>query len=305
MSRGATLAALRVPVHGRLLNVVLGYADADLYRTDRYYLGSTVGRYANRIRGGRFALGGEVYRLAVQESGHCLHGGPDGLNRRAFSLDTATDGRSVACRYLSADGDQGFPGNLEVEVRFEITDEMSLAIEFAATTDRLTVVSLTNHAYFNLEGGGASIDEHRLRLNASRFTAVDEDVVPTGAILPVDGSALDFRDEKRLGDVLADYGGIDTNFVIDRGDDELALAGALFSPNNGLKLDVLTTQPGVQVFTGQNLVAPFRPYGAICLETQNFPDAPNHAAFPSAELPAGATYRQKTVLRFSVESGRA
>lgn len=303
MSRGAAIAALNVPVQGRRRNVVLGYDDASLYREDHYYLGSTVGRYANRIRRGRFTLGDEVHRLATQENGHCLHGGPDGLDRRSFSLEASADGQSVACRYLSPDGDQGFPGNLEVVVRYAIVDDMSLVIEYTATTDRLTVVNFTNHAYFNLDGDGGSIENHRLRLNASRYTEVDEDTVPTGAILPVDGTALDLRTERRVGDVLADHGGIDTNFVIDHDGRELALAASLISPRAGVRLDVLTTQPGVQVFTGQNLVAPFRPYGAICLETQNFPDAPNNADFPSAVLAPGATYRQKTVLAFSNESG--
>ncbi len=299
LSLGATIASLDVPVKGRMQNVVLSYDDASLYRSDQYYLGSTVGRYANRIRGGRFSLNGEVHQLTVQQNGHCLHGGPDGLNRRAFSLDASPDGRSVSCRYLSPDGDQGFPGNLEIVVRYEIVDEMSLAIEYTASTDRLTVVNLTNHAYFNLEGGGSSIEDHRLRVNASQFTEVDEETVPTGTILTVDGTALDLRVGKRVGDVLAEHGDIDNNFVIDRGQDDLVLASSLVSPKTGIRLDVLTTQPGVQVFTGQNLIAPFRPYGAICLETQNFPDAPNNAAFPSSELSVEGTYRERTMFKFS------
>ena len=299
MSRGATIAALKVPAGADKKNVVLGYTDLSHYDTDPYYLGATVGRYANRIGGGRFALEGETFQLSTQENGHCLHGGMDGLNRRQFALDVAPDGRSVMCRYVSPNGDQGFPGTLEVLVRYEIVDDTSLAIEYEATTDRTTIVNLTNHAYFNLEGDGAAIDGHYLSLNASAMTEVDAEMIPTGALKSVGSTALDFRAEQRIGDVLNAQGGIDTNFVIDRGAQELVLAGTLYSPKSGVRLAVHTTQPGVQVFTGQNLVAPFRTYGAVCLETQNFPDAPNHPQFPSATLEPGDTYRHKTVLGFT------
>ena len=301
LSRGATIAALKVPAGAAKKNVVLGYTDLSLYDTDPYYLGATVGRYANRIGGGRFALEGKTFQLAAQESGHCLHGGMDGLNRRPFALDVAADGQSVVCRYVSPDGDQGFPGTLEVLVRYEIVDDTSLAIEYEATTDRATIVNLTNHAYFNLEGDGAAIDDHYLSLNASAITEVDDEMIPTGALKSVGSTALDFRAEQRIGDVLNAQGGIDTNFVIDRGAQESVLAGTLYSPKSGIRLAVHTTQPGVQVFTGQNLVAPFRTYGAVCLETQNFPDAPNNPEFPSAELAVGETYYQKTVLEFHYE----
>ncbi|MEM7502390.1 MAG: aldose epimerase family protein [Pseudomonadota bacterium] len=299
LSRGATIAALKVPAGTAKKNVVLGYTDLGLYDTDPYYLGATVGRYANRIGGGRFALSGETFQLATQENGHCLHGGVDGLNRRRFALDVAADGQSVTCRYVSPDGDQGFPGTLEVIVRYEIVDDMSLAIAYEATTDRTTIVNLTNHAYFNLEGDGAAIDDHYLSLNTSAMTEVDDEMIPTGALKSVGSTALDFRAEQRIGDVLNAQGGIDTNFVIDRGAQELVLAGTLYSPKSGVRLAVQTTQPGVQVFTGQNLVSPFRTYGAVCLETQNFPDAPNHTQFPSATLEPGDIYRHKTILAFT------
>ncbi len=299
---GAAIASIRVPVAGRRCDVVLRYDDPAAYADDTFYLGSTLGRYANRIRDGRFELNGGHYQLATRsrDHGHTLHGGPGGLSRQRFQLDRAPDGRRITCRYISSHGEEGFPGRLDVSVEYQVVGDSALVIDYTATADRATIVNLSNHAYFNLGGDEQSIRNHELTVYASRYTPVDDEMIPTGEIAPVDGTRLDLRTGARLDRLIAATGGLDTNFVIDNGDDYIRRAARLVSPASGICLDVHTTQPGLQVFTGQNLEAPFERYGGICLETQNFPDAPNQPAFPSATLLAGETYRQRTVYEFSV-----
>jgi aldose 1-epimerase len=300
---GASIARISVPVQDEVRDVVLAYEDAEYYASDPFYLGATLGRYANRIRGGRFRLNGGSYQLAtqVEHAGHTLHGGPSGFSRRRFQLDRSPDGRQVTCRYISKHGEQGFPGRLDVAVEYWIVGDSALVIDYKATADRSTILNLSNHSYFNLDGNRQTIADHELTVYASRYTPVDDEMIPTGDIVSVAGSPLDFRNTIRLADVLERDGGIDANFVIDAGDDNIRHAARLASPGSGICLDVHTTQPGIQVFTGNNLESPFRQYGGICLETQNFPDAPNQAAFPSATLLAGETYRQRSVYAFSVE----
>ncbi len=299
---GAAIASIRVPVAGRLRDVVLHYEDPAVYAEDSFYLGSTLGRYANRIRDGRFELNGGQYQLATgpRDHGHTLHGGPGGISRQRFQLDRQPDGRRITCRYISPHGEEGFPARLDVSVEYQLVGASALVIDYTATADRATIVNLSNHAYFNLDGDAQSIRNHELTVFASRYTPVDDEMIPTGEIAPVAGTGLDLRAGARLDPIIAATGGLDTNFVIDNGDDYIRHAARLMSSASGICLDVHTTQPGLQVFTGQNLEAPFERYAGICLETQNFPDAPNQPAFPSAALLAGETYRQRTVYEFSV-----
>lgn len=299
---GATIASLKVPVDGGFRDVVLAYEDPSAYADDPFYLGATLGRYANRIRDGRFALNGGSYQLSTQREhhGHTLHGGPDGFSRQRFQLDRSPDGSSVTCRYISSHGEGGFPARLAVAIEYRLLGDSALVIDYTATADRATVVNLSNHAYFNLEGDGQSIRDHELTVFASHYTPVDATMIPTGAVAPVDSTQLDLRTGRVLGAVIDATGGLDTNYVVDPGDDYIRHAARLVSLRSRLCLDVHTTQPGLQVFTGQNLKAPFRSFGAVCLETQNFPDAPNQPQFPSATLLAGETYRQRTVYEFSV-----
>ena len=301
---GASIASVRVPVAGSFRDVALHYVDPEAYAEDPYYLGATLGRYANRIRDGRFELNGGRYQLLTQPEhfGHTLHGGPGGFSRQRFQLDRAPDGRRVTCRYISSHGEGGFPARLDVAVGYQLLGDSALVIDYTATADRATIVNLSNHAYFNLDGDGQSIREHELTVFGSRYTPVDEEMIPTGEIAPVEATSLDLRQGRVLGPVIDATGGLDTNFVIDDGNDYIRHAARLVSPRSGICLDVHTTQPGLQVFTGQNLEAPFTRYGGVCLEAQNFPDAPNQPLFPPATLLAGETYRQRTVYEFSVRT---
>ena len=295
---GAAIASFKVPVASGFVDVVLGYASARAYLLDPYYLGSTLGRYANRIAGARFRLAGENVLLDANESatGNCLHGGSRSFSRVYWDVTVAADGRSLHCALVSPDGDQGFPGRLTVTVDYQLIGEYSLAIDFTAECDVETVVNLANHAYFNLSGAGASIDNHVLQLNAPYFTPVDDSLIPTGKIEPVLGTEFDLTTPQYLADV---YSGLpralDHNFVLPDGRGKLREAANLYSPDSGLRLVVHTTQPGLQVYTGDHLDAPFVPRGGICLEAQNFPDAPNQPGFPSPKLAPGQVYSQRTI----------
>ena len=294
---GASIAAIRVPVAGRSVNTVLTYPALEDYRLNRDYLGATVGRYANRIANGRLRIDGSDHELDTHPS-HCLHGGPEGFHAQRWTMDV--EPARIRCRLVSPHGDQGFPGRVDVRVDYRFVNESALLIDYVATSDRATVVNLANHAYFNLDGDGGSIEEHLLRLKASRFTPSDRDLIPTGEILSVENTEWDFRDPATLRDRLGRHG-IDTNFVIDNAAGVMREAAMLRSPKTGIRLSVQTTQPGLQVYTAEQLGLPFAPRAAICLEAQNFPDAPNQAAFPDAVLTAGETYRQRTVYEYSVE----
>ena len=294
---GASIAAIRVPVAGRSVNTVLTYPALEDYRLNRDSLGATVGRYANRIANGRLRIDGSDHELDTHPS-HCLHGGPEGFHAQRWTMDV--EPARIRCRLVSPHGDQGFPGRVDVRVDYRFVNESALLIDYVATSDRATVVNLANHAYFNLDGDGGSIEEHLLRLKASRFTPSDRDLIPTGEILSVENTEWDFRDPATLRDRLGRHG-IDTNFVIDNAAGVMREAAMLRSPKTGIRLSVQTTQPGLQVYTAEQLGLPFAPRAAICLEAQNFPDAPNQAAFPDAVLTAGETYRQRTVYEYSVE----
>ena len=301
---GAAIHSIELPVPGRRpLNVALNYAHLDDYLDDHYYMGSTVGRYANRIANARYTLDGTTFELDANEgeSGNCLHGGANGLHRQFWSVERGADHSRIDFRHLSPAGSQGFPGNLDVAVSYAIVDSYSLAIDYVATSDAQTVLNLANHAYFNLDGGDNSIDGHALQLPATMYTPVSASKIPSGSIAPVTGTQYDFTRPRHLHDGVSGVGRVlDTNFVLSDSGGELREAATLYSPASGIRLVVHTTQPGLQVYTGDGLGEPFCPRQGICLEAQNFPDAPNEPRFPSAVLRPGDTYRQRTILEFFV-----
>ena len=293
LDTGAALQSIVLPTPAGPLNCLLGYDNPDAYLTDPYYVGVTVGRFANRINRGRIRIGDETHQLDANETatGNCLHGGSDGLYRQRFRL--AGDGEKLVCHHDSPAGAQGFPGNLSVDVTYRLLGDYTLSIEFVATADEETVVNLANHAYFNLDSDKERIDTHQLIVFASRYTPVNEVDIPTGEIRSVDDSNFDLRRQTSLRDRVIDH-----NFVIDGKAGQLRPAAELYCAASGVGLSVHTTQPGMQVYTGDHLGAPFVARQGIALEAQNFPDAPNQAGFPSARLAPGETYRQQTVYEF-------
>ena len=315
LTLGATLHRLDVPdLHGQPDNVVLGYADLKDYRRQppRYY-GAVAGRYANRIAGGRFTLDGETVQLTTNEGGNSLHSGPDGFDQQLWTVEAQSES-AVTFRLDSPHGWNGFPGDLTVRVKYAL-EEDGLAVRFTATTDRATIVNLTQHAYFNLAGerSGATILDHVLQIPAGAITPVNDALIPTGDLAPVEGRPFDFRTPKPIGrDVdaadpqLALGKGYDHNFVLDGPAGFERRIATLFDPGSGRVLDVHSTEPGVQVYSGNYLadgapgtsggVYPMR--GGLCLEPQKFPDSPNQPSFPSARLEAGETYRHSMAFRF-------
>ncbi len=314
MDYGATLLAVKVPDRqGKIADVLLGFDHLTPYLNNVHYLGSLVGRYANRIAGGGLSLSGRHYSLSINNHGNHLHGGVEGFHRRLWR--GTTNGSGVDLMMVSADGDQGFPGNLDVTVTYTLTEENVLCLDYRATTDQTTVVNLTSHGYFNLAGSGG-IENHRLQLFAERFLPVDEHGIPTGEYRSVIGTAMDFRHGAVIGDhlVMEDAqvrlaGGLDHNWVIDPIDGEKLMPVArLVEPVSGRTLEVRTTQPGVQCYTGNGLdetvigkTGPYRRYAGLCLETQHFPDAPNQPDFLTPVLCPGEVYSQQTRYCFGVE----
>ena len=317
LTHGATIQSALVPDRdGRVDDVVLGFDDLAGYLAPHPYFGATVGRYANRIAGGRFSLAGTEHRLPVNNGPNCLHGGTAGFDKALWSAQAASVS-SVELAHVSPDGDMGFPGRLTTKVTFTVSGS-DLRIDYEATTDRATVINLTNHSYVNLAGAGAgSVEDHEVRLLASRYTPVDEVLIPTGEPAPVDGTPMDLRALRQIGAALRDgredeqvrraAGGFDHNWVIDgsAGGGE-RLAAQVREPTTGRTLEVWTDQPGVQFYTGSLLDGTVVGKGgrayekgdAFCLETQHFPDSPNQPAFPSTELRAGETFTSSTVFRF-------
>ncbi|WP_010545013.1 aldose epimerase family protein [Sphingomonas elodea] len=324
LTLGATLHRLDVPDrHGQPDNVVLGYADLEDYRRQppRYY-GAVAGRYANRIAGGRFVLDGETFQLTTNEGGNSLHSGPDGFDQQRWTVE-ARSAHAVIFRLDTPHGWNGFPGDLTARVEYALEDD-GLAVRFTATADRATIVNMTQHAYFNLAGeaSGATILDHVLQIPASAITPVDDALIPTGELAPVDTTPFDFRTPKPIGrDIdakdaqLALGQGYDHNFVLDGPSGFERRIATLFDPGSGRVLDVHSTEPGVQVYSGNYLadgapgtgggVYPRR--GGLCLEPQKFPDSPNQPGFPSARLEAGETYRHSMAFRFrtAADSGEA
>lgn len=310
---GATIVAIRLPdLGGRVADVVLGYGDAAGYANGRSCQGCTIGRYGNRIARGRFEIDGVEYQLAQNVGENHLHGGLRGFGQYLWSADEIAGG--IRFRRLSPDGEENYPGNLETEVRMILDDANELQIDYRAVTDAATHVNLTNHAYFNLAGHGAgSILDHELWLGAEAILAVSEEILPTGEFLEVEGTPLDFSRSTRIGDRIEDpheqmvrAGGYDHCYVLSGRRDELRHAATVSEPGSGRFMEVLTTEPGMQFYTGNFLDGTERGkdgavYGhrsGLCLETQHFPDSPNRPEFPSTLLRPGDEYRSTTVYRF-------
>jgi aldose 1-epimerase len=306
--------------NGKMADVVLGFDSLDGYlQNPSPFFGALIGRYGNRIGHARFTLDGRVYQVDRNDGENSLHGGARGFDKRVWTSRALTDG-SLELTYLSVDGEEGYPGNLRATVTYHLTDANELRIDYAASTDKDTVVNLTNHSYFNLKGAGAGdILNHRVMLNADRFTPVDGGLIPTGELRAVAGSPFDFRSATAIGarieanDEQIKIGkGYDHNWVLNRGGDGLALAARVEEPSTGRILEVRTTEPGVQFYTGNFLDGTIKGKGGklygrrsgFCLETQHFPDSPNKPAFPTTELKQGQKYQSTTVFRFAVAPGR-
>jgi aldose 1-epimerase len=316
---GGTVVSLKVPDrNGKLGDVVLGYDSIADYEKHTAYFGALIGRYGNRIGKARFSLNGREYKLAANNGPNHLHGGPMGYHRVVWSARSSTDanGANLELMYLSGDGEEGYPGRLNIKVIYSLTEKNELKIVYSATTDKDTIVNLTHHSYFNLAGAGnGTILDHELTLNADRFTPTDDTLVPTGELRPVKGTPFDFTRPTKIGtridqaDEQLKFGrGYDHNFVLSRQTTELALAATAYEPRSGRVMEVLTTEPGLQFYSGNFLDAsikgkngqhyPFR--SAFCLEAQHFPDSPNHPDFPSTVLKPGQKYSQTTIYKFSV-----
>lgn len=300
---GGTVTSIKAPDrNGVFGDVVLGYDTIDEYRRNPRYLGALIGRHANRIAGGKFSLNGVEYQLAQNNGANHLHGGNKGFDKQVWSATETAN--ALHLEYFSPDGEENYPGNLTVDVIYSLNDENELRIEYRATTDKDTIVNLTNHSYFNLAGSG-DILGHELWLNADAFTPVSESLIPTGEIQPVENTRMDFRTARSIGS-----GGYDHNFVLrdwDRG--SLRLVARLREPVSGRVVEVLTTEPGIQFYSGNFFdgsvkgkggVA-YEQYAGLCLETQHFPDSPNHSNFPSTVLRAGETYNQTTIYKFTTD----
>ena len=316
---GGIVVSLKVPDRaGKFGDVVLGRGSLEEYVQSSPFFGCLVGRYGNRIAKGKFTLNGATYTLAVNNGPNHLHGGIRGFDKVVWQAKpTSTQaGPALELRYTSKDGEEGYPGTLAVSVTYTLTDANELRIDYAATTDKDTVVNLTNHSYFNLEGDGAvDVLSQELQINASRFTPVDENLIPLGELRPVLGTPFDFTRPHTIGErINADDeqmrrgSGYDHNFVVDGAACQLRLAARAFSAKTGRMLEVLTTEPGVQFYTGNFLDGTLRgKTGALCgkrsgfcLETQHYPDSPNQPSFPSTVLKPGDKYQTTTIYRFSI-----
>ncbi|MFF8928877.1 aldose epimerase family protein [Streptomyces longwoodensis] len=293
LSYGGIVQSVEVPDRdGRTANVVLGFADLDGYRDHpEPFLGALIGRYANRIARARFELDGVRYELEPNGPPNSLHGGSRGFDKRVWDVEPVEHGLRLS--RVSPHGEEGFPGRLEVTATYTLDASGALRLAYEAVTDAPTVVNLTNHSYFNLAGSGTATG-HELRLAASRYTPVDADLIPTGDLAPVADTRFDFLTSRKLG------AGYDHNYVLDKGVTAAAEEVAeLHDPASGRVLTVATTEPGLQLYTGDHLPAPFTPGEGVALETQHFPDSPNRPAFPSTVLRPGEVYRSETVYGFS------
>jgi len=316
---GAKLISLYVPDRkGITGDVVLGFDSLSEYLEGEKYFGAIVGRYANRIGAGKFVLDGQEYLLPLNNGKNHLHGGDTGFHSRIWEVMMA-DSTGITMIYKSPDGENGYPGSLTAEVSYTLTENNTLYIHYNATTDKPTIVNLTHHSFFNLKDGGQSpILDHILTIHASRYTPIDEGLIPIGELAPVIGTPFDFTQGRRIGEridesnaQLAAGKGYDHNFVLDRPEstDSLWVAASVFEPESGRFMEVLTTEPGLQFYSGNFLdgsqvgkgKVSYQFRTALCLEAQHFPDSPNKPEFPSVVLRPGETYRQVTAYRFSVK----
>ena len=311
LTYGGIIRALRVPdKNGMMGDVVLGYDNLASYENDHRYFGGIVGRYANRIAFSSFAIQGKKYNLSANHGRHHLHGGFYGFDQKIWKAEPSHDKEFVELRLscMSPDGEEGYPGNLAVQVHYKLDNSNALHIEFMADTDQDTHVNLTNHTYFNLTGEKPDIFSHNLQIFARQYTETDEELIPTGKILSVDDAVFDFREKKNVGDQIKNNPnkGFDTNYVLDKKAEDLALAAVLSEPESGRSIEVYTMQPGMQLYTGHFIgkvtgkqQKVYDDFSGICLETQHFPDSPNHPEFPSTRLSPKKAYYEKSIWKFS------
>ncbi|MFE5185687.1 aldose epimerase family protein [Streptomyces sp. NPDC056628] len=319
LSYGGVVQSLEVPDRrGRFANVSLGFRSLDDYVASSPYFGALIGRYGNRIGKGRFTLDGRTYQVDVNDGENSLHGGAKGFDKRVWDVEPFTKGTDVGLRlyYTSLDGEMGYPGTLRVKVTYTLTRYGDWRVDYAATTDKATVVNLTSHVYWNLAGeGSGTIENHELKIDGSRYTPVDEGLIPTGELARVAGTPFDFRRSKAVGEDLRAahqqllYGkGIDHNWVLDKGiSPRPEWVATLKDPSSGRTLRIATTEPGLQFYSGNFLDGTlvgtggrvYRQGDGLCLETQHFPDSPNRPSFPSTVLRPGQTYRSTTVHSFT------
>lgn len=319
MTYGGILVSLEVPDRsGRLDDVTLGFDNLQAYLKGHPYFGALVGRYGNRIGKGAFTLDGVTYQLAKNNDENHLHGGIKGFDKVLWDAEPAKEDNAVGVRlsYLSKDGQENYPGNLACTVIYTLTNDDELKISYQATTDKATPINLTHHSYFNLAGqGNSDILGHEMMLNADRFTPVDKGLIPTGELRPVKGTPMDFTEPTAIGarieqddEQLKFGGGYDHNWVLNKNDDSLTLAARVYEPTTGRVMEVYTTEPGIQFYSGNFLDGTITGKGArvykhrygFCLETQHFPDSPNKPNFPSVILRPGEKYTHLTVFKFSV-----
>ena len=319
MTYGGIVTSLKVAdKSGKLGDVVLGYDNLDGYIKSTPYFGALIGRYGNRIANGKFALDGQTYTLPQNNGSNCLHGGLKAFDKVVWEVvrQRATDNEaSVELTYLSKDGEEGFPGNLKVTATYTLTEDNALRLDFSATTDKPTVVNLTHHSYFNLAGKGDVLD-HEVTINADKFTPVDASQIPTGELRPVRGTPFDFTTSRKVGerinadDAQLKFGnGYDHNWVVNKKPGELAFVARVYEPTSGRVMEVSSTEPGTQFYTGNFLDGTITGKGgwtyqfrdALCFEPQHFPDSPNHPEFPSTVLRPGQTFKNTISYKFSVK----
>lgn len=314
MTFGATLTELHVPDKaGKNADVVLGFDNLPQYEKQSPYFGTTVGRVANRIAGGSFTLNGKEYKLAVNNGPNTLHGGIKGFNKAVWKAEVVRDAASPSLRFThtSPDGDENFPGNMSLTVTYTLTDDNAVKIEYAATTDKPTLINLTNHSYFNLAGAGSgTVDDQVMAINADKYTPSNDVLIPTGELKDVKGTLFDFTKPTPIGARIDQVpgGGYDHNYVINGGGGKLAPTARIHDPKSGRVMEMQTTEPGVQFYTGNfldgkvtGIGGPYTKHAAFCLEAQHFPDSIHHPEFPTTVLNPGEKYTQVTIYRFSVE----
>jgi len=312
LNYGGTITSINVPdKNGQMGDVVLGFDSLSGYlQKDNPYFGCLVGRYANRIANAKFKLNGVEYKLAANDGKNTLHGGLKGFDKVIWNVVHASD-TSLLLSYESKDGEEGFPGNVKTEVLYIVSSNNELKIIYKATTDKATPINLTNHTYFNLSAGtDDNIVEHELQLDADQFTEVNKELIPTGKQLAVAGTPMDFNESKRIGfDIEKVKGGYDHNWVLNKKPDVLARVGSLYHPASGRYMEIFTTQPGIQFYSGNFLDGKltgkkgqhYLQHGGLALETQHYPDSPNQPSFPTTILQPAENYFQTTIYKFSVK----
>jgi len=314
MTYGATIVSLKVPdKNGQLGDIILGYDNLKDYIDNSPYFGATVGRYANRIRRGQFTLNGVKYQLSINDGKNHLHGGIKGFDKVIWDAQPVKKDTTVGLKltYHSKDGEQGYPGNLIASITYTLTNNNKLKMNYEATTDKPTIVNLSNHSYFNLAGQGKSdVLDHKIMMAADSFTPVDDELIPTGEIRDVKGTPMDFTSPMAIGTRINEVmGGYDHNFVLNNKDGSLALAVRVYEPTSGRVMEIYTKQPGIQFYSGNFLDGTiigkegkiYKKHYAFCLEPQHFPDSPNHYNFPSVVLNPGEKYSQYSVYIFSAK----